>query len=281
MTADLRLSLLAAATPAITGSVLLMQYAGVGRQPILQQLAVFGAGCVALAFAPRYRRAPGGDARLCVMPLALVVVLVLPVLLGAGDGPQRWMHAAGVRLYLAPVVLPVLLLLLARSAANSRRHAACAAGAAILAGLALLLQPDAAQLGALACAAAPILCTSRLSRTTGTLVLAALAGGVAIAWQHPDPLTPVAHVEGVFALARQVGPLALAAALAAALAPVVMLLWLAWRARSTGVLGVAVYYGVLLAHAPLSVTPVPLLGFGAGPIVGYCLMAVVATRRVG
>lgn len=55
---------------------------------------------------------------------------------------------------------------------------------------------------------------------------------------------------------------------------------LVWVARTSGcssALAVAVYYATLFALAPLEITPVPLLGFGSGPILGYFL--VTSLRR--
>ena len=45
-----------------------------------------------------------------------------------------------------------------------------------------------------------------------------------------------------------------------------------------GLLAVAMYYVALVGLAPLEITPVPLLGFGAGPILGYLLMVLVSAR---
>lgn len=106
-----------------------------------------------------------------------------------------------------------------------------------------------------------------------------LAAGAAL--QRPDPLSPVAHVEGVFQLAASVGPLALASAWSAAMLPVATLLWLGVSTRNRGLLAAATYYGALLAHAPLLVTPVPLLGYGAAPILGYAAMAALPTPSAG
>jgi hypothetical protein len=181
--------------------------------------------------------------------------------------------------YVAPLVMPPLLLLLGRAVQDSLFRAAWALLASVTASVALLLQPDAAQLDALACAMVPIAWTARLSRVARVLLLTAIAACALAAWQRPDPLEPVRHVEGVFALAAGAGPLAFAASVCAAIGPAGALLWHAARARDAGVLAVAVYYAVVLAHAPLLVTPVPLLGFGAGPILGYVVMAFAAANR--
>jgi hypothetical protein len=112
-------------------------------------------------------------------------------------------------------------------------------------------------------------------------MLIAMVGCVLAAWQRPGALAPVPHVEGVFSLAARVSPFALVASVCAVVIPIAALAWRSRTTRSWGLLAVAVYYGAILAHAPLLVTPVPLLGFGAGPILGYFLLALVASRDAG
>lgn len=275
-----RVTLLLAAVPAIVGSVLLMRVAHVSSSSIVLQLAVMGAGGGMLMLAPRSQRREQGDGFSCWMRALLVALLFLPLALDAGDGPYRWIGLGGVRVYLAPVVLPVLLLSSNRSAPESPSKVACLAMAAIGASVALLLQPDAAQLGAFALAMVPLLITSRLSGVAKATMIAVMSACTLAVWQRPDPLAPVAHVEGVFALAAPLGPFALAAAVCAAALPAATLLWYSRRERSAGLLAVALYYLAILAHAPLQITPVPLLGFGAGPILGYCLAALVAARAM-
>ncbi|MFN8060246.1 MAG: hypothetical protein U0Q12_13905 [Vicinamibacterales bacterium] len=274
-----RLSLLCAAIPAVVGSLLLMRLAGVGAASMLLQASAFGVGGAALALTPRCwwlkrSQAFGGG-----IAVVLVASLLIPLAVDQGTDPHRWVSLGGVRLYVAPLVIPSALRLLGHAVYGSQSRASMAPLASVIASLALLLQPDAAQLDAVACAVVPILWTSRLSRVARALTLGAITAGALAAWQRPDPLEPVRHVEGVFELAAQVGSLAFAASVCAAIGPTAALLWHAARDRDVGVLAVAVYYAVVLAHAPLLVTPVPLLGFGVGPILGYLLMAVAVPDR--
>ncbi len=97
-------------------------------------------------------------------------------------------------------------------------------------------------------------------------------------WRAPDPLAPVRYVEGAFVLAAEASPFALLAALIFAALPVTAFVWVARVTGSSGTCAVAVYYASLFALAPLQATPVPLLGFGAGPILGYCLVASAVSR---
>lgn len=272
-----RVSLLCAATPAVVGSLLLMRFAGVGTASMLLQVSAFGVGGAALVLRPRFCRLPLSAAVGSVIGVALVASLLIPLVVDEGASPHRWVPLGSMRLYVAPLVIPPALLLLGLAVQASDSLARWAAFASVIVGLALLLQPDAAQLDAVACAMLPILRRARLSRVARALVLAAIAASAVAAWQRPDPLEPVPHVEGVFVLASGAGTLAFVASVCAAMAPIGALLWHAARDRDAGVLAVAVYYAVVLAHAPLLVTPVPLLGFGAGPILGYILMALAAT----
>lgn len=115
------------------------------------------------------------------------------------------------------------------------------------------------------------------AKTRLLVIGAALLMAIA-SWGRPDPLVPVPYVEGVFALAATVSHLALVLSVAAAAAPVAVLALFAFATKSVGVQAVATYFGVLLLLAPTQATPVPLLGFGAGPILGYFLMASQAGR---
>jgi hypothetical protein len=256
-----------------------MQSARVGLASILLQASAFGAGAATLALEPRFPRLPRSEALKGCIVVALFASLLVPLLVDDGVGPHRWVSLGGVRLYIAPLVIPPALLLLGGSVHHSQSRARWAAIASIITSLALLLQPDAAQLDAVVCASLPVLWTARLTPVVRTLVLATGGGCALAAWQSPDPLEPVPHVEGVFALAGQLGPVAFAASICAAIGPAGALVWLFAKRRDAAVLAVAVYYTVVLAHAPLLVTPVPLLGFGAGPILGYVLMTFVATDR--
>ena len=90
-------------------------------------------------------------------------------------------------------------------------------------------------------------------------------------WMRPDPLVPVRHVEGIVGLAGQSGVLWLVAALATlALLPCPFLLSRGKDGHASPVtLALGVYFALTLIAPCLGSFPVPLLGFGLSPIVGY------------
>jgi hypothetical protein len=204
---------------------------------------------------------------------AAVAALAVPLLLSS-DGPARWISLGGARVYIAAVVLPSLLVLLRRSAAPAAWHHAILMAAALV----LVRQPDAAQATAFCVAALTVLLRLPGSALARVLTGCVLVLSVILPWAQPDPLAPVPYVEGVFVVALAASPWLFAVAVCAAIAPVLALLRLA-RAGQRGAGAVAGYYATILMLAPLQVTPVPLLGFGAGPILGYGLVAGLLSQR--
>ena len=262
-----------AAFPAVTLSIWLLRVnQAPGSTLLLQVVAVTVASLVFIVLVRRRCSKLSGETEWLALGLALS--LFLPLLTNTPNGPARWLLLGSVRLYVAPVVLPAALFLLGAPMIRvpSLYAASVTAGA-----VALVLQPDASQVSALTLGMLALV----MSRTHFWLrfaLLAILLASAAVAWHVPDPLIPVRHVEGVFGLAADVSSFALVAALASATLPVAALTWTAWRTRSGGIFAVAAYYAALFAQAPLLITPVPLLGSGAGPILGYFLVAGLISR---
>ncbi len=205
----------------------------------------------------------GAIARSPAIP-AIAVLALAATFLGAGyDGVHRWLEIGPVALHGAFFVLPAAIVALAVGAGG---WLTLIAGLAILA--ILVGQPDASQAIAFAAAYVVIIARApaRLPIRLGVILVAvALAVGSLF---RPDPLAGLAMVEGILRLAWTFTPLlAIAGGLAvfvSALAPVLV-------DRSLPALALSLY-AVLVAAAPLVLeVPVPLMGQGAGPIVGLWL----------
>src|SRR4051794_22632172 len=154
-----------------------------------------------------------GSIALCRGVLILTLVgLVSTFLAPAQDGVHRWIDAGPLHVNMAALLLPSAVVALAFYGILSRFGLALAAA---IAGL-LALQPDASQVTSFVVAV--IILLVPFSSARRALRLAALVAAVvlaAIAWSRPDPLKPVAEVEGIFALAVATSPvLAVAAAVA-------------------------------------------------------------------
>jgi hypothetical protein len=95
------------------------------------------------------------------------------------------------------------------------------------------------------------------------------------AFSRPDPLEPVPHVEGVFALAFSHSPFVGIAVLASAVALVAGLCVISIRGHYW-LYAVAAYYAVLFTCSVSGLTPAPLIGYGAGPLLGFGLMVAIS-----
>jgi hypothetical protein len=143
----------------------------------------------------------------------------------------------------------------------------------ITAGL-LTIQPDAAQETAFAVAIGmQWLLRKRARDAMGFIVLAGTLGLVLVAWMRPDPLGSVPHVEGIIKLATALGPVyAAAAVVSLILLPVPFFVAShQWRGSRKGdtALALGAYFTATLLAPTVSNYPVPLMGYGASPILGF------------
>ena len=253
--------------------------------------AVNGAAAVlGTALAVAVGRLSGTALQRASVPAAIVAVLLTAsTLLFPGlDGVHRWLALGPVRLHASTVFAPWVLL--AISANLPRRFALSVVLALAMSGL-HAVQPDAGQGTAFALAVCALLARARLipwpQRALGCAAVLAL--GLA-AWLQPDPLAPVPHVERIVHLAAGQG---LVLGVAAVLSLALLLLpsvWTATRAPASedpGAMlsvGLAVYFLATVLVTELGNFPVPVLGAGAGPVLGWYAMAgmlVAAGRRSG
>lgn len=254
-------------------------------------LVAAGAGVGPLAFAPNaaaaligwgacwtLARTPSRTAAAARVAPWLALLLLAATLLGPGSqGVHRWVALGPLRLNASAALAPWLLLGLISRQDGVR---AAAAAAVVATQLLHVAQPDAAQATALALGAAPLLASRRVvPPALGIPALLLAAGAAALAWARPDPLQPVAHVEGILLLARDQGPLALLGALVAL---GLALLPLAWAARGgapgarRAAAGASLYFLASIGATFAGHFPVPLLGAGAGPVLGWCALALLA-----
>jgi hypothetical protein len=211
----------------------------------------------------------------------IAALLLAPLLWRVGEQPSRWIVLGGFRLYIASALIPSALWLIASQ--TEARKVIIAWASAVATTAVMALHPDASQVTAFSAACLLILFRSQASTATRVLVSLSLTVCVIAAWMQPDPYAPVPYVEGVIQLAATRGTFTELAAIATLILPcavIVSIVWLARTRSQPGYVAVALYYIVVCSLAArMQITPMPLLGFGAGPILGYFLFAAIAARQ--
>jgi hypothetical protein len=203
-----------------------------------------------------------------------ILVVVLSIWGPAQEGVFRWVGAGPVQLNAAALVLP-----LAIAVFTPKRRWLAIPCFLIIAGV-IARQPDISQLAGIVLAGVVLFASA--FGLFGAIVSALIGAGlVTYCLMQPDPLLPVAHVEGIFSLAfgqSLVLGIGMAVSLAlACLSP--LLLWrspdLRWKA-----VALSAYFAVTALAPLLGAYPVPLAGYGLSFVVGWVLgFAALATRK--
>lgn len=269
-----RNALLLAAFLPLGASFAVLHFADVGRRVWIMHLLLICAADLVAAAGQLLDRWMRGDMPAKAIALTTVPCLTATLLSGAPE-PHRWISAGPVSLYMAPLLLPSFLAACSTLLQSGRAAKASVFLVLIAASILLAIQPDASQALALFTGTVILLVCCRAGSAVSVSVLFAIALATACAFVRPDPLEPVPHVEGVFALSLEHS---LCAGLAVILSAVALIASLsvyalrgpAWPAATAG------YYAVLFCCSVAGLTPAPLIGFGAGPLLGFGLMTAVS-----
>ena len=216
------------------------------------------AGALSLVLASR------GWLGAAMAPIALIVV-ALSLIGPDQQGVHRWLDLGPVQLNAAALVLPVAI------AAFMRTPAPVVVPIFVVVAGLLAWQPDISQLAAFAFATV-ILASTRFGWRGAIAAAAIAAAAIALCLSRPDPLLPVAHVEGIFFLAWDQQPalaIAMGLALAAAcLSPLLLPTTPENRGPSMALTG---YFALTGAAFLLDAYPVPLAGYGLSFVIGWWL----------
>lgn len=216
-------------------------------------------------------------ARLSPAALLRAVQLLAPAallasLFGAGQsGVHRWIQVGPMNWHVAFVFLPAAVVAVTATARGGSQRAWLAA---VVIQLVLCAQPDASQAAAFAAAALVALLAVKSPAYIRFVAIPFFALTAAFAWTRFDPLDPVPEVEGIITLAaahsQGLAALCIASMAAATAAP----LCVGHHTRSHNFLPAVALFVYFLTCSLVPVAgafPVPLVGMGMSPIVGYWL----------
>ena len=249
------LILLLGVLPSLVLGVAWMRLTGVPSAVYLQNVvgAIVGVAIAVYGM----RRDASSKARLAIVIVA--IALLLATLIGPGmQGVHRWIRIGPLTLHVASLAIPVVLAELDRILRDARLRITL--GIMLTIAMILAIQPDAGQATAFA-GACIVLLAARRSRIAiaGILVLLTLAG---LSFLRTDPLAPVPYVEEIAVRIAQRGAIWAAAVV---IALVLLIVPFLVRPRTA----IAVYFVLAIAASYWGHFPVPVLGYGMSPILGY------------
>ena len=233
----------------------------------LRNIAAWGVGAVVALTVSRFASPIFARVMIFAAPAGLLASLASPGQMGV----HRWLEVGPVQANAAALLLPAFVVAMASFIHDARwiwfAYALCA--------VVLVLQPDASQATALAVAGLVIVARLPVARVFRISTVVLVLSGAVVAWLRPDPLTPVAEVEGIIGLAYTLSPLIATGAVvslgAATLAPMIIAARPESSVVRTAALALSAYFVLSALTTLFGAFPVPLVGISMSPVVGFWL----------
>ena len=252
----------------IVGALIMRQHDVPSSRWGLNLIAGILGAAVCAVFLARSRPAMSKTAATITACLALGALAATFAMAGS-MGVHRWIQIGPLNIHAGAICLPVLIGALGVLDAFGGKLRWAPLLLAICGAALLMLQPDAAQATALAGAAFTLLIANKQRAGAAWAAALLIAALTAWTWMRVDPLSPVPYVEGIVGLARQSGPAWLVASIVA-LAVLPLPFFVSHSSHHSAVVrALGVYLCICILAPFFGHFPVPLIGFGLSPIVGY------------
>ena len=212
-------------------------------------------------------------------PLLGIVISVLALILtfiNAGvEGVHRWISVGPLQLYVSVIVMPIILINLWNLLQKDKIFFACVS--IICVSILLTLQPDASIMMAF-CLSIIVLLWKKVNRFIYFIMIGFLLGLTAITWIFLDGLEPVLYVEGIFTLIANMGMVSLIFGILSIVLMILPFFMISTKKNKGLSICFGFYFIAIFASNLFGNFPVPLLGYGISPIVGYFISIVWSTK---
>jgi hypothetical protein len=194
----------------------------------------------------------------------LVIIIGFSLAFTGTAGVHRWVSIGPINLNVSVIFLPAVLYV-ATQLLKKNTHPVLWFLGAISA--ILVAQPDAGQMTAFGVAAIFLLCTGGTNLKVLIVGTITIIVAVALSWSRHDPLLAVDHVERVFYLASEEGPLVLITVFLSLIISFSSLLMN--TKKSSASIAMIIYIFTTFMVTAFGNFPVPLIGAGASTILGW------------
>ncbi|SHN59321.1 hypothetical protein [Desulfitobacterium chlororespirans] len=208
----------------------------------------------------------GSKHKTIIVPIAMCL-LILTFLNPGMEGVHRWISIGIIKLNIAMIVLPIIIIGLGQIVQT--KGFGVGSVAAIGTVFVLFFQPDASQLTGFAIPMMILISSETKSKLLRLFIISVFSVCAILSWMHLDSLPPVNHVEGIVSMAADMGTLWLILGIISlAILPIPFLLF---PPENAGLISrcIGVYYSIILVSTVPGNFPVPLMGYGLSPIIGY------------
>jgi len=183
------------------------------------------------------------------------------------EGVHRWVSVGPIKFYVAVIVLPIIIIDLWKLL--QIRDWWFSAIITIVISILLALQPDASMLTAFAIPMIMLLWNKINNNIFRSCIVVLLSALIIISWAFLDGLPPVSYVENIVTLVAKMGIVWLIlGAISLVILPLPFIFFSPKRYKLLSV-SIGVYFIIILISTLFGNFPVPLMGYGVSPIIGY------------
>lgn len=202
-----------------------------------------------------------------VTAIIISTIALLFTFINSGiEGVHRWVSVGPIRLYVSAIVLPIIIINLWSLLKKGKFKIAIVS--IICVSIMLTLQPDASMLTAFSITSI-ILLWNKINKITYFLLIVFLGGLTTFTWIFLDGLAPVEYVEGIFKLVSDMGVLWFVLGIISLV--IILIPFLIFPPKKNKILSVCfgIYFIIILISTVFGNFPIPLMGYGISPIIGY------------
>lgn len=202
--------------------------------------------------------------------LIAVMFLLLTFIDPGMNGVHRWVSIGVIKLNVTFIVVPIIIIGVWEVLRNKDLWLSIVT--TIFIAILLALQPDASQLTAFASSMIILLCSKTNKKDLRVIIVVPLIILIIYSWTHLDSLPPVVYVENILDLLKNIGLIWFVLGVVSLV--ILPIPFIVFPPENSKLLSrcLGVYITIILISTLLGNFPVPLLGYGISPIIGYFII---------
>lgn len=207
--------------------------------------------------------------------IVCIVVLLLTFIDSGTEGVYRWSAIGPVRLYISVIILPVFFINI--WSLLEKEKWILLTSAIICVSILLTLQPDASIMTAFSVTCASLF-WDKMKKIYWLLLTMFLTSLSVYTWIFLDKLKPVEYVEGIFQLVLDKGIIWSILGVISLVIMIIPFLMFSPDANKRLSVCFGMYFITILITTIFGNFPIPLMGYGISPIIGYYISIIWFTR---
>lgn len=205
------------------------------------------------------------------------LLMILPFLQKGIDGVHRWISFGGFSVNISMILLPVVTVSIYHLIQKKQLMLSIISVALIA--LILSAQPDASQLTGFSMAMILCFINCKLLKSIKIIGSGILLLMTVWSWIHIDSLEPVSYTEGILVILSNISPFLYIVGLAALFLIPVPFIIFTTKYQKVLAICIALYYWGIILSALIGNFPVPMMGYGISPIIGYFIVMILLNNE--